>query len=174
MKLSPEEQTVVDQALSIMMSHLNKGDSDDRYPGPRDMADYLRVKFAPVTHEVFTAIYLDAEFKILGDLTCSEGTTEKCDVHCGPIVKKALELGAFGVVVCHNHPAGRSCPSVPDVHVTKALTEAFNLFELRLLDHLVVGGQDGSVFSILGKHWVVPEANRQSFPHDVLIALESI
>lgn len=173
MKLSPADQAIVDQALSIMESALNKAESLDRYPGPKDMAQYLRVKFAPVTHEIFSVYYLDAEMRLLGSLDCSQGTTEMCDIHCGPIVKRALELGAWGVVACHNHPAGRSCPSVPDIKATEALRIALGVFELRFLDHLVIGGQDGSVFSILAKDWVVPERRFEPIPFDVSLALHN-
>lgn len=171
MKLSLEEQSIVDQALAIVFSRLQTPQDFDSFYGPKEMARYLQLKFAPLTHEVFTVFYLDAQLRVLDELRCSEGSSTACDCHPAPIIKRALELGAFGVVCTHNHPAGRSAPSPQDIDCTITLRNALNLMEIRLLDHLVVGGQDGSVFSILGGRFIIEERESRPLPSDVAFKL---
>jgi DNA repair protein RadC len=56
-----------------------------------------------------------------------------------------LELNAAALIVAHNHPSGTTQPSAADENLTRALKAAIALVDVRLLDHLVVGG--GKVFS---------------------------
>ena len=54
----------------------------------------------------------------------------------------ALKIAAQKIVLSHNHPSGELKPSVQDVNLTKKIIEACGLFDLMMLDHLVVGGVD--------------------------------
>jgi DNA repair protein RadC len=55
-----------------------------------------------------------------------------------PLVERALELGAAGFLLAHNHPSGRCRPSADDVSGTLRLAEVAEALELSLIDHLIV------------------------------------
>lgn len=55
------------------------------------------------------------------------------------IIRKALEHNAAAMILTHNHPSGESSPSSADKQITDKIKQAASLFDIRLLDHLVVG-----------------------------------
>jgi DNA repair protein RadC len=59
-------------------------------------------------------------------------------VDCKLIIKRAIELLASQIVLVHNHPSGSVEPSRHDVELTERVAEAAKLFDIRLLDHVIV------------------------------------
>ena len=55
------------------------------------------------------------------------------------IYKKALELNATGIILCHNHPSGNPLPSQEDKKLTKKICEAGNLLDIKVMDHIIIG-----------------------------------
>ncbi len=109
---------------------------------PALVKDYLRCAFADREYESFVLILLDAHNRLLACLEMFRGSATGAAVHPREIVKKALKYNAVAVVVAHNHPSGVAEPSPADELVTRRLKEALALVEIRLIDHLVVGGDD--------------------------------
>jgi len=68
------------------------------------------------------------------------GTLDSASVHPREVVKEALALNAGAIILSHNHPSGHPEPSDADRHITKRLQDALALVEVRVLDHIVVGG----------------------------------
>ena len=67
------------------------------------------------------------------------GTIDGASVHPREVVKVALQRGAAGVILFHNHPSGVATPSQADEIITARLKEALALIDVRVLDHLIVG-----------------------------------
>ncbi|NIK01610.1 DNA repair protein RadC [Xanthomonas arboricola] len=67
------------------------------------------------------------------------------------VAKRALELNAVAVILFHNHPSGNPEPSEADRKVTQRLQEALGLLDIRVLDHLVIGGQKS--VSLAARGW---------------------
>ena len=63
------------------------------------------------------------------------------------VFKKALELGATALILCHNHPSGTLVPSEADKHITKKLKLAGESLEVKVLDHVIV--TENSYFSFV-------------------------
>ncbi len=61
------------------------------------------------------------------------------------VFKIALDGGASSIIICHNHPSGNIKPSDSDIRLTKKITEAGNLLDIRVLDHIISG--DNTYFS---------------------------
>ena len=61
------------------------------------------------------------------------------------ILKKAIEKNAVGMALCHNHPSGETHPSLQDDKLTKQVSKAAELVEIKLLDHIIIG--DNSYYS---------------------------
>ena len=88
--------------------------------------------------EQLRVIYLDRRHRLLADVLMAEGTVD--EVACFPteLVHHALDLGASGFVVVHNHPSGDPTPTQADVAVTRKLAMAATALDLTLHDHVIV------------------------------------
>ena len=80
------------------------------------------------------------------------GTIDDASVHPREVVKRALAHNAAAVILAHNHPSGVPEPSTADMALTRRLTEALGLVDIRVLDHIVVGGAETVSFAERGWH----------------------
>lgn len=90
-------------------------------------------------HEEFHAMVLSRSNRVLGRKTISIGGINGTVADVRMILRFALDHQASGLIVAHNHPSGNLEPSAADISLTKKLNEACKLFEINLLDHLIVG-----------------------------------
>jgi DNA repair protein RadC len=67
------------------------------------------------------------------------------------IIKKALTYNAVSIILCHNHPSGSLVPSKADESLTKKIQEAAMLFEIKVLDHIIVSNEGYYSFADEGK-----------------------
>lgn len=104
----------------------------------RALAEYLRLAQGCEQVEVVRILYLNVGQRLLAEEIAARGTVDEAPVFVREIVRRALDLGAAGLVVVHNHPSGDSTPSQSDIVLTRRLAEAAGLMGLRLHDHLVV------------------------------------
>lgn len=92
--------------------------------------------------EVFAALFLDNQHRILAYEELFLGTLAAASVHPREVVKRALHYNAAAVLLAHNHPSGNAEPSNADIEITRQLQEALTLVEVRLLDHVVVSAEE--------------------------------
>lgn len=88
--------------------------------------------------EHFIAFYLDACSRIMHEETVSIGTLTASLVHPREVFGPAVEKGAAGVIVAHNHPSGDPSPSGEDRETTRRLAQAGKILGITLLDHVIV------------------------------------
>ena len=67
------------------------------------------------------------------------GTLTQTSVYPREVVKEALAHGAVSVILAHNHPSGSTIPSLSDRGLTQRIKRAFAVFDIHVLDHLLVG-----------------------------------
>ena len=89
--------------------------------------------------EVFAALFLDNQHRILAYEELFLGTLSAATVYPREVVKRALTLNAAALMLVHNHPSGYPEPSRADIEITQRLQSALALVDIRTLDHLVVG-----------------------------------
>jgi len=112
---------------------------------PRVTADYLRAKLRHEQQEVFAALFLDTQHRVICFERIFFGSIDSATVHPREVVKRALKHNAAALIVAHNHPSGVSEPSEADVQLTVQLKKALELVDVRLLDHIVVGDSTTSL-----------------------------
>ncbi|QDX79795.1 hypothetical protein B9N43_16765 [Denitratisoma sp. DHT3] len=117
----------------------------DLLSSPAQVRDWLRLKLGGLPHEVFGALWLDSQNRLIAYDELFHGTLSQTSVYPREVVKRALARNAAAVVLVHNHPSGAAEPSRADEALTRALREALALVEVRLVDHLVVAGPRGTV-----------------------------
>jgi DNA repair protein RadC len=89
-------------------------------------------------HEEFWIVYLNNSNKIISKSQLSKGGITGTLVDVRLVFKMALEMGATGLILCHNHPSGTLIPSDADKQITRKLKLAGDSLEIKVLDHLIV------------------------------------
>lgn len=112
----------------------------DSFTSPGKVRDWLRLKLASRGHEVFMALWLDAQNRLLKADELFSGTLTQTSVYPREVVKAALANNAAAVILAHNHPSGIAEPSRADEMLTRSLKEALSLVDVKVLDHFIVAG----------------------------------
>ena len=100
---------------------------------------YLQAQLANESRELFHVLFLDTQNKLISSETLFKGTLSTAAVYPREVVKRALELNAAALILAHNHPSGHAEPSDSDVRITKQVSEAANLVDVKVLDHMIIG-----------------------------------
>ena len=122
----------------------------DQLTSPEMTRQYLQVKLAKYEQEVFCCIYLDNQHQVIAFEELFYGTINAAIVYPREIVKACLKHNCSAVLFCHNHPSGSPEPSIADEALTKRLTDALALVDIRVLDHLIVAGSSTISFAERG------------------------
>jgi len=117
---------------------------------PGAVRDYLVAHLAETAHEVFACLFLDNRHRLIAYRRLFLGTIDGCSVHPREVVKRALHHNAAAVILAHNHPSGVPEPSKADIALTKRLKDALALVDIRVPDHIIVGGAEAVSFAERG------------------------
>ena len=131
------DEEVIAAALRILSGRLARANA---MTSPRVTRQYLAVRFADLEHEVFACLFLDTRHHVIACEELFRGTVDGASVHAREVVKRTLAHNAAAVILAHNHPSGIAEPSEADRSITLKLAKALALVEVRVLDHLIVGG----------------------------------
>jgi len=104
----------------------------------KDVETYLRVFFGYRGDEYVAALFLDVANRVLQTEIIAEGTVNQCTLYPRVIFEKALRYHASAIILAHNHPGGTASPSESDWAVTGRIFAAGKLFDLPLLDHIII------------------------------------
>ncbi len=97
-----------------------------------------RLRYQPI--ELFLVAFLDNRNHVITVKEFSRGTATETLVNHGMLLRDALAHNASGVIVAHNHPSGSPDPSGNDKKTTERLRDVLRLVSIKLLDHIIVGG----------------------------------
>jgi DNA repair protein RadC len=117
---------------------------------PEAAASFLKLKLARKEHEVFLVLFLDSQNRVIETKEMFRGTIDSASVYPREVAKEALALNAAGVILAHNHPSGEPEPSKADRSITDQLQAVLGMFDIRTLDHLVIGGDRHVSFASKG------------------------
>ncbi len=133
----------------LEMSRLRR---DSALESPQAVRDYLKSLLRHELHEVFGCLFMDSKHRMLSFEVLFRGSIDSASVYPRQVVKRALAHNAAAVIFCHNHPSGVTEPSQADRTLTKRLSDALDLIEVRVLDHFIVG--DGEPLSMVEHGWM--------------------
>ncbi|ERH65687.1 MULTISPECIES: RadC family protein [Pantoea] len=117
---------------------------------PQVTRHYLQSVLAHQEREIFMALFLDNQHRVLQAQKMFSGSIASVEVHPREIVREALKLNAAAVILAHNHPSGMAEPSRADREITSKVAQACALLNIRLLDHLVIGHGEFTSFAERG------------------------
>ncbi|HTT10548.1 MAG TPA: DNA repair protein RadC [Burkholderiaceae bacterium] len=112
---------------------------------PQKVREYLSLSLAHAKHEIFAALFLDAQNRLIEHRDLFHGTLTQTSVYPREVVREALRCNAAGVILAHNHPSGAAEPSRADELLTRTLREALTLIDVKVLDHIIVAGPGRTV-----------------------------
>lgn len=115
-----------------------------------DAKRYFVSKLNCHQHEVFACLFMDNKHAIIAYEELFFGTIDSSAVHPRQVVKQALHHNAAAIICSHNHPSGKPDPSETDKAITVRLRDALAFIDVRLLDHIIVGGNATASLSELG------------------------
>ena len=131
------EDAIIAQAMSILESRLRT--KTTAFTSPDQSKQFVRCKLQQLEHEVFSVLFLDNQNYLIEYTEMFRGTIDSASVYPREVAKVALELNAAAVIFAHNHPSGISVPSSADRNITSKLKSALELFDIRVLDHIIIG-----------------------------------
>ncbi|OZV66873.1 RadC family protein [Winogradskyella aurantia] len=108
----------------------------------RSVFEVMQPILGELPHEEFWILYLNNSNKILVKNQLSKGGITGTLVDVRLVLKKALEVGATALVLCHNHPSGTLKPSRADKEITQKLRTASSSLDIKVLDHLIITEKD--------------------------------
>jgi DNA repair protein RadC len=110
------------------------------FTSPQRVRDYLSLMLGQSQVEVFVALFLDTQNRLISSEELFHGTLTQTAVYPREVVKQALARNAAAVIFAHNHPSGTPRPSEADLSLTRQLKQALTLIDVRVLDHFIVAG----------------------------------
>lgn len=144
MELGLEEQeavALVSMAEVLKRSLIKKSERESVYSSEH-LGKKLIAQIGHKEQEHLMAIYLNNQNQIVDERVISIGTRNRSLASPSDILRYALRCNASSIIVAHNHPSGSVTPSGNDRDFTRAIMECMEcckLFEIVLLDHVVVG-----------------------------------
>jgi DNA repair protein RadC len=105
------------------------------------------VRLGTLDHEVFCVIYHTKRHQFIACEDLFRGTIDGALVYPREVLKEALKHNAAAVILAHNHPSGVAEPSQADLDITKQLKK---VLEIKVLDHIIIGGGDVMSFAERG------------------------
>ncbi|PWL38009.1 hypothetical protein DKG77_06875 [Flagellimonas aquimarina] len=147
------EAKAVSIAAALEVGRRRRGIAADKIvkiSGSRDAFDLLYPLIGELQHEEFWIVYLNNSNKVIHKSQLSKGGITGTLVDVRLVLKQALELGAVGIVLAHNHPSGTLKPSTADKEITTKLKKASEALDIKILDHLILTQHDYLSFADQG------------------------
>ncbi|MCQ8102767.1 DNA repair protein RadC [Methylomonas sp. SURF-2] len=135
-------QAVMEMARRHFAESLQRGNA---LTSPEITRAYLSAQLRGYSYEVFACLFLDNQHRVIQWEELFRGTIDGASVYPREVAKRALFHHAAAVIFAHNHPSGVNEPSQADRQITDKLKQALALFDIRVLDHFIVG--DGQPYS---------------------------
>ncbi len=139
--LGDAKYTQLQAILEMAHRHLREQlDRQDVLTSPDETRRYLQLRLHHYPYEVFSCIFLDNRHRIISYEELFKGTIDGANVHPREVVRRAIHHNAAALILAHNHPSGVAEPSRADEAITQRLKQALDLVDVRVLDHIIVGG----------------------------------
>jgi DNA repair protein RadC len=148
MSLSIKTQKLVSRALKAMESEAPM--YSDGFTTASAAIDYCSMKLSHCDSERFMVLFLNSQNELIISEIMFNGTIDAASVYPREVIKRALELNAKNLIISHNHPSGKAEPSQADKNITKRLQDGCRLFDISILDHIIVAGNDSLSFAQRG------------------------
>lgn len=114
------------------------------------LLSYCKAAMGAAREEQFRLLFLDNKNRLIADEVQHHGTINHTAAYPREVVRRALDLGAAGLILVHNHPSGDPTPSAGDIKLTKDIIAAATPLGIRIHDHLIISRHDHTSLRTLG------------------------
>jgi DNA repair protein RadC len=142
------DNLIIEQAKIILQNRMAR--ATDPLSSPQMVKDHLIMHIALLEHEVFGMLHLDNRHRLIEDEQLFRGTLDGASGYPREVAKSMLAHNSAAVILYHNHPSGVPEPSQADQTLTRRLQDTSRLIDVRVLDHIVVGGTETVSFAERG------------------------
>ena len=111
---------------------------DTPIKGSAQAAGFLREDLRALDHEESWILLLNSANLPLAKKMITVGTLKSTPIDHRRVIKEALMTNATAIILFHNHPSGSATPSVSDINETQRLKRACDIFDIELLDHIIL------------------------------------
>ena len=132
---------------------------------PEEAISIMKDVMKDLDREMFCAVNLDCKLRPLNYTVVSIGSLNSTIVAVQNVFKAAILSNASGIIALHNHPSGEIVPSKEDYDVTARIALAGQLMQTPLLDHIIVGGMNGNLYSFRSEY---PDLFRDDLDFDLV------
>lgn len=122
----------------------------DPMTAPETVKRWLRTHLQTAESERFGVIWLNTRHHVIEAEDLFFGTIDGAAVYPREVVRSALKHNAAACIVYHNHPSGTAEPSKADETLTERLQSSLGLIDVRVLDHVLVAGEEIASFAEKG------------------------
>ena len=143
------EQLLTAMEIGRRIAQAN-ADAPHSISSSNDIVEYMRPLLKGLKHEECWAVYLTTSNRIIERYRISQGGIQATVVDQRIVVKRALELLSTRLILVHNHPSGNATPSDTDFKLTRHIKEATKLFDIELLDHIIISTDSSYSFKSNG------------------------
>jgi DNA repair protein RadC len=117
------------------------------HAAPLDTPEQIHRYYAPqlqhLPQEQVLVVGLDTRLRHINTTVVSVGTVNEAAAHPREILRPVIARAAYAFILIHNHPSGDPSPSRADESVTRRISEAATLMQLRFVDHVIIGRSEG-------------------------------
>jgi DNA repair protein RadC len=114
------------------------------------VVEYCQCAMANLKREELRVLFLDTKHYLIEEEFQQQGTTNHTELYPREVIKKALDLGATGIILVHNHPSGDPTPSRADIKMTLEMQEISERLGIKVLDHIIIGDNKYRSLKALG------------------------
>ena len=135
------EAKAVSIAAALELGRRRRGEEAQKITkinSSKNVFELLQPKMGELPHEEFWIVFLNNSNAVLQAGQLSKGGITGTLVDVRLVLKQALELGAVGLILAHNHPSGTLKPSEADRQITKKLKVASEALDIKVLDHVII------------------------------------
>lgn len=104
-----------------------------------EVFNFIKYDLIGLQHEELFVLYVNVKCNLIVKKKISKGKINILYVDLKDVVNQALKYKASGVFLVHNHPSGDVTPSTSDIDLTNSMKKALDFFDIKLLDHIIVG-----------------------------------
>jgi len=142
-------QAVLEMSSRYLAEPLRKGQA---LTSASQTKAFLYAKMHNLSYEVFAALLLDTQHRVICFHEFFFGSIDSATVHPRIIAQKVLSVNAAAIILVHNHPSGDPTASIADKKITEKIISAMQLIDVRVLDHFIVGHEKSTSFAENG--WI--------------------
>jgi len=130
---------ILSAALELGRRRLVENMDIQQISSSSDAADLFFPLLSDLPHEEFWSLFLTNANTIISKMRLSRGSDTATIVDVKELVRNALLKKAKSVIVVHNHPSGKVLPGTKDLDITEKIKKALSFFDIKLLDHIIIG-----------------------------------